>query len=117
MPTPGPTRFQSWEFTEQENRSASILNDLQKKKIQTIQCQIAEQLLNIEAAAPDQIAAAEIQRAYLNGQIKILGLLLETSDSMEIQVNTDEYIRQEEAQQMQDPIGPNLYTHFMSPKE
>jgi len=112
MPTPAPSRFQSWEFTEQENRSASTLNDFQKKKIQTLQCGIAEQLLNVEAATPGDIQEAEIQRAFLKGQLQILSFLLEMSASMELQINTDEYERHQTAVAVQQPEGPNLFQEF-----
>lgn len=114
MPIQAPSRFQSWEFTDAENRSASVLNDFQKKKIQTIQCGIAEQLINVEAATKDQIQEAEIQRAFLKGQIQILGHLLEASAAVELQINDDDYQVQQIAVASQFPEGPNLYTHFRS---
>ena len=114
MPTPAPSRFQSWEFSEQELSSATILNDFQKKRIQTIQCGIAEQLLNVEASTKEQVVEAEIQRAFLKGQVQILGHLLETSAAMELQINDSDYETTQIAVSQQFPDGPNLYTHFRS---
>ena len=114
MPAQAPSRFQSWEFTEEENRSACTLNDLQKKKIQTIQCSVAEQLINLEASTKEGIAEAEIQRSFLKGQLTVLQHLLDTSAAMELQINDDRYEMEQVAAASSNPVGPNLYTHFRS---
>jgi hypothetical protein len=112
MPSQAPSRFQAWEFTDQENRSASSFNDLQYKKLQTIQCNIAEQIMNIDCSTKEAIAEAEIQRAFLKGQLEMLQHLLDMSNAMSLQINDEAYESQQVAMAAQNQSGPNLYQQF-----
>lgn len=90
MPALKPSRFTSYEFTEQEYKSAAVLNPLQKMHLLTKQCEIAESLLNVEATSDSEIREAEIQRAFLKGQLAILAHLLEVSESMELNIREED---------------------------
>lgn len=54
------------------------------------QCEIAESLLNVEATSDSEIREAEIQRAYLKGQLAAFTHLLEVSESMELNIREED---------------------------
>jgi|SRR5579863_6343734 len=90
MPTPKQTRFTAYDFTEEEMKSASVLNPLQKMFIQTQVANIAQQVLNLDAADRKELADFEIQRAYLKGQMEVLEHLLELSAAMELNIQEEQ---------------------------
>lgn len=86
MPTPTPNRFTSYEFTEEERKSAEVLNPLQKMHLQTEVARIAMQMLNLDAGTKSDLPDFEIQRAFLKGQMTSLEYIIQLSESRELNI-------------------------------
>ena len=82
MPVPKQSTFSAYEFTDEVLLNASILNHLQKCKIQTELSGIAEQQLAL-TFDPEHPGEFTQQHAFLTGQLSIYRTLLEASDSAE----------------------------------
>jgi len=112
MPTPKITRFTAYDFTEQEMKSASVFNPLQKMWIQTQCAEIVQQLVNIEASEHDDLRAAETQRAFLKGQLASMEYLLSTSESMEINIREEDAASHSNDYVInQPPADGNIFGH------
>lgn len=111
MPTPTITRFSAFEFTEEELKSAAVFNDLQKKYLQTQLAGIAEQLINMDCSEKSKQDDYEVQRSFLKGQMTMIQHLLDSSDRLEIQIET-EIQEAVNRSAVVDVPGPNLYQHF-----
>lgn len=72
--------FISWKFTEEEELSASILSDLQVKRIQTELCNLAESKLNLKLN-PTNINEFIQDEAFISGEIAMLRNLLDVSEA------------------------------------
>lgn len=77
--------FNSYEFTEEELLSASILTPLQKCLIQSDIAQIAEQILNLKFDPLNPQAFAQ-DDAHQKGQLAAYRYLLLRSEESEIQL-------------------------------
>jgi len=114
MPTPVPNRFTSYDFTEEERKSAEVLNPLQKMHLQSEVAKIAQQILNLDAGSRENLPDFEIQRAFLKGQMTSLEYILQLSAAREINIveeqSNHDYI-------IDAPTGPNLYSHFTQPPQ
>jgi hypothetical protein len=112
MPTIAPSQFNIWIFNDEELKQATMLTDLQQKRLETLQAQITQSLLNIEAVSDAELREAETQRAFFKGQLKILDFLIEQSQAQHLEVNTEEYERSQQQAVQQFPKQSNLYQHF-----
>lgn len=86
MPISTPNRFTSYEFTEEERKSAEVLNPLQKMHLQTEVARIAMQMLNLDAGTKSDLPDFEIQRAFLKGQMTSLEYIIQLSESRELNI-------------------------------
>lgn len=93
MPTPTPNRFTTYDFTEEERKSAEVLNPLQKMHLQNEVAKIAMQVLNLDAGTKSDLPDFEIQRAFLKGQITSLEYILQLSEAREINIMEDDVAR------------------------
>jgi hypothetical protein len=106
MPQQTPNRFTTYDFTEEELKSAEVLNPLQKMRIQSEVGRIAQQILNLDCANKNDIPDFEVQRAFLKGQMTSLEFILELSTSRELNIVTEDAAHDYTL----TPAGPNLYT-------
>ena len=113
MPTPKVMRFTAFEFTEQELKSATVFNPLQKMWLQTQCAEIAQQLLNIEASDQEDLRAAETQRAFLKGQLTALENIIQVSEAQEINLAEEQAASHKNDFIInQPPTDGNLFGHF-----
>jgi hypothetical protein len=89
MPALIANRFSSYEFSEQEFKSAVVFNPLQKMYLQTEASKIAESILNLDCAEKKDLDNFEVQRAYLKGQMEIIEHLLNASSTMELNIQEE----------------------------
>ena len=82
MPVLKPSTFTSYEFTEEELLNASILNHLQKCRIQSEMAIIAEQQLMLTYDPQNPVDFAQ-QHSFLTGQLSIYRDLIGSSDAAE----------------------------------
>ena len=85
MATQKPNTFTSFEFTDRELLSGSVLSGEQKNVIQNELAQIAEQRLAIDYDPAKPLEFVQ-QEAFLKGQISILRVMLLRSEECEIQL-------------------------------
>ena len=70
--------FTKYELTASEQQSGQILNDAQLGVLHNLRTDIAEQKLNLEFV-PDKPGEFIQQEAFLAGQLKVLGYLIDNS--------------------------------------
>lgn len=80
-----PNTFTTYEFTDRELLSGSVLTGEQKNVIQNELAQIAEQRLAIDYDPAKPLEFVQ-QEAFLKGQISILRVMLLRSDECELQL-------------------------------
>jgi hypothetical protein len=80
MPTNITSSFQRIKLSEKDEISGTILSAMHTGVIQNHICDIAEQKLNL-VFDPDKMIDFAQQNAYLQGQLDILKLLLDSSDA------------------------------------
>lgn len=79
--------FQSWNLTEQEILSGSILTTMNKCVIQNRIVEIAEEKLALTIEDPEKMAKYFQREAELQGQLLALNWLLHCSEAAESQFN------------------------------
>ena len=83
------TRFTAWDLSEQELREGAMLSDLAVKRIQNMQSQAAEKVLNlrVDPANPGSFA---VEQAYLSGQVHLAQALIDDHRETLVQVNSSQ---------------------------
>jgi len=87
MAAPKFTRFLAWDLSAQEEKDGSILTDLQLKRIQSLQCEAAEEMLNLELDLKDPGVFAT-RHAFLSGKVQLSQQLIDSHMDAIIQINT-----------------------------
>jgi len=87
MATPKLTRFFAWELSTQEEKDGSIFTDLQFKRLQNLQCEAAEEMLNLELDLKDPGVFAT-RHAFLSGKVQFAQQLIDSHMDLIIQINT-----------------------------
>lgn len=82
-----PGTFSSYEFSDSELLSASILSIPQKQLLQNELAQIADNRLNLDFD-PTNPAKFTQHEAYLKGQMSIIRVMLLRSDESEMQLQS-----------------------------
>ena len=72
-------------MTDQEIQAGMILNDSQLGVLHNMRTDIAEQKLNLDFT-PNDIGSYTQQEAFLSGQLKLLGHLIDASESSKKEV-------------------------------
>lgn len=88
MPTENPTLIRTYTFSEDELLQAKLLTTLNKQLLQTLLTQVTEERaklsFNYELPNPTLAYAQEVR--YLQGQIDILIMLLNSSEEAQHQL-------------------------------
>jgi len=87
MATPKLTRFLAWELSAHEEKDGAVLTDLQLKRIQSLQCEAAEEMLNLELDLKDPGVFAT-RHAFLSGKVQFAQQLIDSHMDAVIQINT-----------------------------
>lgn len=86
MSTLIPNSFSSYDLTDKETLTGSVLTNLQKQVLQNLQAVCAEEKLRLEFDVNNTLLFAQ-QESYKRAQIDLISYLLDASSSAELALN------------------------------